>query len=288
MLTESLDLMSKVPDGVHRSDLNVVARNVLLDGLEALEDHLPSITVVGAQAVYLRTQNAQFGTAAFTSDGDLGLDPRTLDDEPLIHERLKAAGFALLNDNQPGLWGRLEPVGGLVVPVELDLLIGERLAGSGTRSANIRPHDKMTARRVPGLETAIVDRSLMTITALDDSGRSMKVHVAGPAALLVAKAYKIHDRLGNPGRLTNKDGGDVYRLMVGTPQREVMKSFRALVDDPLVGDVTSRGLKYLSEQFGGPAAPGVRLAVDALAGDIPAERIRLVAPAYIAALEDLA
>ncbi|MGZ3142809.1 hypothetical protein ACVDFE_12585 [Lentzea chajnantorensis] len=279
--------MSKVPEGVHRSDLNVVARNVLLDGLEALEDHRASITVVGAQAVYLRTQHAQLSTPAFTSDGDLGLDPRTLDDEPLIQERLRAAGFELLVPNQPGLWGRRESVGGVVVPVELDLLVGEKLAGSGTRSANIRPHDKMTARRVPGLEAASVDRSPMTITALDGSGRSAEVNVAGPAALLVAKAHKIHDRLGCPDRLTNKDAGDVYRLMVGAPQREVISSFRTLVNSPLVDDVTMSGLKYLREQFGGPAAPGVLLAVDALAGDIPAERIRLVAPAYVAALEDL-
>lgn len=280
--------MSKIPDGVPKSGLNVVARNVLLDGLAALEDHLASITVVGAQAVYLRTQNAQFATAAFTSDGDLGLDPRTLENEPLIQERLTAAGFELLDSNQPGLWGRQESVGGVVVPVELDLLVGEKLAGSGTRSANIRPHDKMTARRVPGLETAIVDRSPMTITALDGSGRSAEVNVAGPVALLVAKAYKIHDRLDNPNRLTNKDAGDVYRLMVGTPQREVTAAFHTLVQDPLVGEVTTIGLKYLRELFGGAAAPGVLLAAEALAGDVPAERIRLVAPAYITALNVLA
>ncbi|MEU7477641.1 hypothetical protein AB0A63_16750 [Lentzea sp. NPDC042327] len=279
--------MSKTPDGVRQSDLNVIARNVLLDGLEALWEHRASITVVGAQAVYLRTQHAQLATPAFTSDGDLGLDPRTLDDEPLIQERLRAAGFELLADNQPGLWGRRESVGGVVVPVELDLLVGEKLAGPGSRSASIQPHDKMTARRVPGLETAIVDRSLMTITALDGGERSAEVNVAGPAALLVAKAHKIHDRLGRLERLTNKDAGDVYRLMVGVPRQEVISSLRTLVSDALVGDVTKRGLEYLREQFGGPAAPGVLLAVDALAGDIPAERIRLVAPAYVAALEDL-
>ena len=127
----------------------------------------------------------------------------------------------------------------------------------------------------------------MMITALDGSGRSAEVNVAGPAALLVAKAYKIHDRLGKPNRLTNKDAGDVYRLMVGTTQHEVVTSFRTLVNDPLVGEVTTNGLKYLHEQFGGPAAPGVRLAVEALAGDVPAERIRLVAPAYLAALNEL-
>jgi len=41
-------------------------------------------------------------------------------------------------------------------------------------------------------------------------------NVAGPAALLVAKAYKIHERSGEVGqrRLTDKDAGDVVRLMM--------------------------------------------------------------------------
>ncbi|SDN97594.1 hypothetical protein SAMN05421507_101900 [Lentzea jiangxiensis] len=205
----------------------------------------------------------------------------------MIQERLRSAGFELMSENQPGLWARKEFVGDVLVPVELDLLVGERLAGTGSRSANIRPHDKMTARRVPGLEVAVVDRSPMTITALDGSGRSTEVNVAGAAALLVAKAHKIHDRLRNPSRLTNKDAGDVYRLMVGVPRQEVVDSFRVLTKDHLVGEVTKRGLDLLREQFGGPATPGVRLAIDALAGDIPADRIRLVAPAYVAVLDDL-
>ena len=62
--------MSRSPAGVDPAELNVVARNVLLDGLAALSDHLDAITVVGAQAVYLRTQDAKLVTAAYTSDGD--------------------------------------------------------------------------------------------------------------------------------------------------------------------------------------------------------------------------
>lgn len=202
----------------------------------------------------------------------------------MIEEKLKAAGFELLRANQPGLWARTELVGDKLVPVELDLLVGEQLAGTGRRSADIKPHDKMTARRVTGLEVAVVDRSPMTITALDDSGRSMEVNVAGPAALLVAKVHKIHDRLLSPDRLTNKDAGDVFRLMAGVPQQEVLDAFRVLVQDPLVGEVTRRGIELLHDQFGGAATPGVQLAVEALAGDIPADRIRLAAPAYAKAV----
>lgn len=283
--------MSKIPDGVGLGSLNVVARNVLLDGLEALRDHLPSITVVGAQAVYVRTQGARMATAAYTSDGDLGLDPRTLGGEPPIQKKLRAAGFELLRDNQPGLWARREVVDGVEVLVELDLLVGETMAGAGSRSADIRPHDRMAARRVPGLEVAVVDRSPMKIGTLDGTGRSVCVNVAGPAALLVAKAHKIHDRLAgarrSPSRLISKDAGDVYRLMVGTERGGVIASFRSLLGDQLVGDVAARGLMYLGELFGGVDAPGVRLAVEALAGDIPAERIRAVAPAYVGMLPRL-
>jgi hypothetical protein len=50
--------MSKIPDGVDPDALNVVARRVLLDGLDALSEHLDAITVIGAQAVHLRTPDA--------------------------------------------------------------------------------------------------------------------------------------------------------------------------------------------------------------------------------------
>ncbi len=58
------------------------------------------------------------------------------------------------------------------------------------------PHERKTARRVPGLEAAIVDRDRLTIAGFADDGRSVEAWVAGPAALLVAKAYKLAERLG--------------------------------------------------------------------------------------------
>src|SRR3954469_12112852 len=105
----------------------------------------------------------------------------------------------------------------------------------------------------------------MRITALDGTDRSARVHVAGPVALLVAKAHKIHDRLNDagrkPDRLTNKDAGDVYRLMLTNNARDIAASFARLLVDPRVGDVTATGLGYLREQFGGLDTPGVRLAI---------------------------
>ena len=38
------------------------------------------------------------------------------------------------------------------------------------------------------------------------------MNVAGPAALLVAKAIKLGERLDTPRRLLPKDAGDIFRL----------------------------------------------------------------------------
>lgn len=58
------------------------------------------------------------------------------------------------------------------------------------------PHDGWAAKKVPGLEVAAVDRSLMAISSLTpQDDRSVEAYVAGPAALLVAKAEKLHERV---------------------------------------------------------------------------------------------
>ncbi|MGW2355167.1 hypothetical protein [Actinacidiphila glaucinigra] len=218
--------VAQVPDGVDPSQLTIVARRVLLDGLEALRDHLHAVTIVGAQAVYLRTPDAAISNAPFTSDGDLSVDPDLLEDEPHLDVLLREAGFALLRENEPGLWARHEVFGDRTVPVELDILIPRQLSPKvGRRSAKIPPHGQMSARWIEGLEVAAVDRSPMHVSSLDPSdNRNVTVNVAGPAALLVAKAFKIADRLSQaekrPTRLTDKDAGDVLRIMMTTPPRE--------------------------------------------------------------------
>jgi hypothetical protein len=52
----------------------VAARAVLIDVLQALEDHLPAIIVVGAQAVYMHTGSGDFVEPPMTTDGDLALN----------------------------------------------------------------------------------------------------------------------------------------------------------------------------------------------------------------------
>lgn len=55
--------MARIPESVNLDELTVVARRVLLDGLVTLETHLPAITVIGAQAVHLRSVGASVHTS---------------------------------------------------------------------------------------------------------------------------------------------------------------------------------------------------------------------------------
>lgn len=56
----------------------VAARSVLLDALGGLGPHRDAVVLVGAQAVYLHTGNADFATAPTTTDADLALIPDRL------------------------------------------------------------------------------------------------------------------------------------------------------------------------------------------------------------------
>lgn len=119
--------MSKAPTAISdHSALNIVARCVLLDALTALRDHAPAVTVVGAQAVYLRS--VEVAVAAFTSDADIGIDPHRLSDDPLLGEALEAAGFAKDDTGNPGAWLRPMTVDGMPVNVPVDLLVAQSFA----------------------------------------------------------------------------------------------------------------------------------------------------------------
>ena len=101
----------------------VAARSVLLDALDALADHRDAIVVVGAQAVYLRTEPIE-NYQDFTTDADLALDPDRLADRPGLEEAMRRAGFRLKNDDtghpEPGIWEArvsvAERVDDLVIP----------------------------------------------------------------------------------------------------------------------------------------------------------------------------
>lgn len=71
--------MSKRQDGIAPEELTIVARRVLLDGLMALHAHLTAITVVGAQAVYLRTPDAVIASRLIPRTVTWGSIPKSWD-----------------------------------------------------------------------------------------------------------------------------------------------------------------------------------------------------------------
>ncbi len=72
----------------------VLARRVLLDALEALGDQRDAVVLVGAQAIYLHTGDADLAVAPYTTDGDLALDPSRLMEDPKLAEAFRGAGFS--------------------------------------------------------------------------------------------------------------------------------------------------------------------------------------------------
>src|SRR5689334_5461659 len=138
--------------------LYVAARGVLLDALEALEDHRPAVILVGAQAIYVRTGAADLdaSVAPYTTDADLALNPRHLGPDPRIEQAMHAGGFRLTSE--PGIWTASATVGGTSVEVPVDLLVPASMA-AGNRAARLPGHGKHATRRTPGLEAAVVDNT---------------------------------------------------------------------------------------------------------------------------------
>jgi predicted nucleotidyltransferase component of viral defense system len=108
-----------------------------------------------------------------------------------------------------------------------------------------------------------LDREKRLISALDGSGRSVEAYVAGPAALLCAKAYKLRERLaealaGGRDRVKPKDAADVWRLMMVSEPERARSVFADGERDVVLGDAIGRGRSYLEELFG-PDGDGTEL-----------------------------
>jgi hypothetical protein len=243
------------------------ARAALLDAAEALAPHLDSIILVGAQAIYLHTGAANLVVAEFTIDADFSVEPELLGDQPLLAELLEAHGFT--PREHPGGWRT--PAG-----VYVDIMVPEALAGPGTRGADLGAHGRRVARRALGLEGARVDRELLTIGALDVADdRSVTMNVAGPGALIVAKAHKIWERTTNDDRVRDKDALDVYRLLQAIPTDDLAGRLARLRDSPEAGEVTDAAIEQLRVLFGARSGAGIELAVRATRTIIDPEELTL-------------
>jgi hypothetical protein len=128
----------------------------------------------------LRIGESDIAVAPYTTDADLAIDPSKLQDKPDLSNLMEEAGFELTM--RPGTWTRMTNKG------QVDFLVPSSLGGSGRRGAILGTHGTDVARKANGLEAAIIDQSLLRVSAFEESDtRSYNVLVAGSAALLVAK-----------------------------------------------------------------------------------------------------
>ncbi len=274
----------------------VAARRILLDALAALAPHGEAFVVAGAQAIYLHTGAAVLdeSVAPFTTDGDLAVNPSLLCDAPELEAAMTGAAFALMPQAgghiEPGIWIKQARIGEQIYDVPVDLIVPEGVAaGGGRRGARLGVHGKRAARRAVGLEAALVDHVPMTITALEaDDPRSISAHVAGVAAMFVAKVHKIHDRVesGRTDRLSDKDSSDLFRLMQTTSTEAVGRRLAELADDPTAGEVTRLAIGYIDELYGRRGGAGVDMAVRALVGAVPQARVETICLAFATAVRE--
>lgn len=272
----------------------IAARRVLLDALVALAAQGRAVIVAGAQAIYLRTGSANLTitVAPYTTDGDLALDPRHLNDDPELESAMRRAKFELRPHDdgriQPGIWTGITRVDDQHYEIPVDLIVPEAVAPSGgRRGARLGIHGNRAARRAVGLEAALVDHGPIEISALEPGDkRRVIANVAGEAALFVAKLHKLHDRVesGRQDRLDDKDAADIIRLMQGTSARTVGRTLVRLCGDEIAGPASTQSIGYLEEMFGRRGGVGVRMAVSALRLGLPEERIEALAVAYTDAL----
>jgi hypothetical protein len=272
----------------------VEARRVLLDALQALEPHAGAVIVAGAQAVYLHTGDADIAIAPYTTDGYLVLDPTLVGDGPQLEEAMTAAHFTLFpqpgGHTEPGTWTATAMIDDEQIIVPVDLIVPRALVSGGSRGARLGVHGKRAARQVAGIEAVLIDHSPPTITALYPADtRTLVAEVAGPAALLIAKAFKLHDRIetGKPHRTDDKDAADVVRLMQTTLPADVGATMAMLSVHPVAGPTTVQGLQHLDDLFGRRDRPGIAMATRALRFGMPEAAIQTLCTSYVERLHEV-
>ncbi|MDF2443657.1 MAG: hypothetical protein JWR01_1860 [Subtercola sp.] len=240
----------------------VNSRRLLLDALNALESQRQSLTVVGAHAVYERVKGASTTFAMdSTRDADLAVFPELVTSRPHLGEVMESLGLTLVSPSRPGVWGRIDDLPGEPYSLQtIDLIAPAALAGPGRRAATLPgDHGKNSVSKTAGVELSLLDRSVMRWEAFDSTGGAAEAFVAGTAALVCAKAYKLHDRLDarelnrNRERLRPKDAGDLWRLMQASDGTTIRAVFDAGIADSRIGDAVALGAEYVMALAANPA-----------------------------------
>jgi hypothetical protein len=262
------------------------ARDFLLDALVVLGPHREALIVVGAQAVYEHTRQVSGLEQSSTNDGDLAVDPGLVTPSKSIYQAMLDAGFFPARPERSGIYSRRPtPPNGKPLPPTLDLIAPESVSGSSRshRGARIVGQDKRAVSKADGLEMALLDYEWRRIGPIaTNSGRPLiEAKVAGTAALLCAKAWKLYEQVrdaevGKLWRLREKDAGDIWRLMYVSNPAEVREAFDRYQQHPLLGAAIRSGKGYLGDLFG-PAGRGRLLAAkNLLNGRTEVEVVNLV------------
>lgn len=231
----------------------VASRKLLLEVLYLLREQSDALTVLGAHAVFEQTKSViDLPAMDSTNDADLGVVPELLLPVPLLNEVMDSAGLEPASPSRPGVWGlKSEHEMSIHERLTIDLIAPASVAGSGRRSAEVGPHGRRSVSKTTGTELSLIDRQWMTIGSFDDQEPDGEGYVAGAAALICAKAYKIADRLDpaelerNPKRFKPKDVTDLFRLMVTKSGPEVRRIFDLGATKPDIADSVIEGKRLL-------------------------------------------
>ncbi|MCK5800844.1 MAG: hypothetical protein KAI47_26835 [Deltaproteobacteria bacterium] len=247
-------------------ELYVIARRVLLDALEAFGPHRDAAILVGAQAIYLHTGDAELAVAEYTTNADLALDPALLDKIPPLEQALQCAGFTPMGSRGVGVWKTSRRGSDdRDVEVQVDVLVPSAVSpGTGRRAARLPGHDVHAARKVDGLEGVLVDQVQMLIGSLepDIDPRQIEARVAGPGALLAAKLFKMNERKGT-SRSSDKDALDILRILQGVETGVLTGSLQRILNDERSQATGERALVLFTDLFGTRGSEGAVMAARA-------------------------
>ena len=124
------------------------------------------------------------------------------------------------------------------------------------------------------------------MTALEPGdGRRVDLKVAGPGALLTAKAIKIGERLkqaaAQPGRVREKDALDAFRIFQAVETDVLVRSFASHSADQHARAVTAEAIEIYRAEASTVDGRIAQLAATAAHGD------RTVAPSFAALVTEL-
>ena len=215
----------------------------------------------GRRLIYFHIGESVLPVALYTKDVDLAIDPDGLAAEPKITLLLESSGF--VNDKDwPGNWSRNDRL------ERADFIVPATRVKTGRRSAHLPTQGNKLANFAPGLEGALVDNEVKAVAALEEGDpRRFEIAVAGPAALLIAKGWKLGERDDKGGdRLLAKDALDVLFILRVIEVPDLVLGLRRQLRDEISRQAAVRGLDYLKRLFGDESAAGSTLAAHALYG----------------------